>query len=179
MSLNIKYEDLSVVGKIWSIREELRKGTSNKDLGLIISANKKLDEIIDSGIYSTVYENDKAISLADIADLVENAKNIKRRYVDKEDVSTVFKIKNNSNILLKMWKYRDILDNFKYLLKTCDQTIEDVVEFEKMAKEIYKLHTKACREHGNSKVKRDTYKIYIEVIDVYIKYKTQKENIMK
>jgi len=170
MSLNVKYEDLSVVGKVWSIREELDKGIINNDAGYIMSANKKLNEIVDSGIYSTI----KNISLSDIADLVENAKNIKRRYVDGEDVSTYFQIKKNANILLKIWKCREILDHFKFVLKTSDQTKEDVIEFEKMTKEICKLYRKSHKEQEISKVKRDFYKIYIEVVDAQIKYENRK-----
>ncbi len=174
MSLNVKYEDLSVVGKVWTIREELNKGIINNDAGFIMSANKKLNEIVENKLYSTIYENDKAISLADIADLVENAKNIKKRYVDGEEVSTYFQIKKNANILLKIWKCREILDHFKFMLKKSDQTKEDVVEFEKMTDEIYKLYRKSHKEQEISKVKRDFYKIYIEVVDAHIKYENRK-----
>jgi len=55
-----------------------------------------------------------------------------------------------------------------------DQTKEDVIEFEKMTKEICKLYRKSHKEQEISKVKRDFYKIYIEVVDAQIKYENRK-----
>ena len=60
------------------------------------------------------------------------------------------------------------------MLKTSDQTNEDVIEFEKMTDEIYKLYRKSFKDHDISKIKRDFYKIYVEVVDAHIKYENRK-----
>ena len=129
MSLNIKYEDLSVVGKIWSIREELNKGIINNDAGFILSANKKINEIAESGDFAVIYENDIVTPVANIDNLVENANNIKRKIVDGENIAIDFECDDNSNLLSNIWKHRIILDKFRLKLRQHNVSREDFEKF--------------------------------------------------
>ena len=179
MSLNVKYEDLSVVGKVWTIREELNKGIINNDAGFIMSANKKLNEIVEAELYSTIYENDKVTPVANIDNLVENANNIKRKIVDGEDVSIDFECDDNSNMLSKIWKHRIILDKFRLKLRQHNVSREDFEKFDKAGEKFYNLYRKAYKNKDiySYKVKRDLFKIYEELLQAYNKCRLRNEYV--
>lgn len=179
MALNIKYEYLSVVGKIWTIREELDRGIINKDSASIISANKKINDVVESGLFSTMYENDSLTQIANIDNLVDNARNIKRKIVDGEDVSIKFDCDDNSNILSKIWKYRIVLDKFKLKLKNHNITREDFENFEIATEKFFKIYRSAYKTHKiyNYKTKRDLFKMYDEVMNAYNKCVVRNEYV--
>ena len=179
MSLNVKYEDLSVVGKVWTIREELNKGIINNDAGFILSANKKINEIAESGDFAVIYENDNVTPVANIDNLVENANNIKRKIVDGEDLSIDFECDDNSNLLSKIWKYRIILDKFRLKLRQHNVSKEDFEKFDKAGEKFYNLYRKAYKNKDiyRYKVKRDLYKIFDELLQAYNKCRLRNEYV--
>ncbi len=166
--MNIKFERLSAVGKIWSLRELLDKGIFEHDGKSVEAAVHKLDHFINEQDVENNIENfEQDCELIRHSAYVLAFEYFKRPYQEDED--TTVKI---NGILSKIWVYRGMLDDFKHGVKTygLEQNEETPLIF-KIEKEINKIYYKELKEKALSgKDRQDLFKIKEEVEDVKIKY---------
>ena len=109
--MNIKFNKLTLIGKIWTIREMIDKGIYEHNKDYIKAGVKKLEEIIANEEYlntnSTLCEGTQ-----DIENIVEHARLLKEFYVDKQYVLIGFE--KRSNAVSKLWVIREKFDYLKH-----------------------------------------------------------------
>ena len=167
--MNIKYEKLSSVGKIWSIRELLDKGIYEKDSKSVETAVHKLDHFLNEQENS----NNVLESFKQDSEIIRHSayvlafEYLKKPQQDDEDVTVEI-----NGIFSKIWAYRGMLDELKYRLKTNinagNEELPSIIDIEKAINQIYYAELKEKALTG--KDRRDLFKIKEEIEDVKIKY---------
>lgn len=166
--MNIKFEKLSAIGKVWSIRELLDKGIFEKDGKSVEAAVHKLDhflsELENSNSNETYKQDGEIIRHSAYVIAFEY---FKRPYQDDEEV-----IVEINGILSKIWAYRGMLDELKYGLKTNfnaeNEELPSIIDIENAINKIY--YTELKEKALSGKDRQDLFKIKEEVEDVKIKY---------
>ena len=106
--MNIKYKELSIIGKVWSIAELLKAGIRDKKDAYIISTFKKIKEL----------QNDVSLSLTNAVktttmdNIMAHATEIlhKSKFPD-----TVIEFNNDESVTSIVWFAKTELDDIKDL----------------------------------------------------------------
>ena len=166
--MNIKYEKLSIVGKIWSIRELLDKGLFENDGKQVFVAIKKINDLMSD-------ETQKTYEIEKLKEDLESIEHFVYRYSidyfeNSKDEEFVDDFKVNGNIS-EIWFLKGELDCLKQRAKSCLETDFDkllIIEIERRINKIYYTDLKEKKLTG--KDRRDLFKIKEEIEDVKIKY---------
>lgn len=163
--MNIKYEKLSVVGKVWTLAQTLGAGITDNKNTYVLSAIRKLDELNKS------LEVDASMTVNETIDnIVEHAIALKENYMDLKKVDTRFV--DNEDIISQIWYNRLLLDAFKFKLKNKMLTEKEEDELDKIYNTIRHIFIVELKEKRfSSKERRDLFKIKEEIEDVIIKFK--------
>lgn len=165
--MNIKYEKLSIIGKIWSIRELLDKGLLEKDGKQVFSAIKKIDTLIND---ESIKDSGIECVEQDLELIEDNVYQNSIEYFDKRKKEIIEPFEING-IISAIWFLKGELDCLKQRAKSCEQTDSDkqlILEIERKVNQIYYTELKEKKMSG--KVRRDLFKIKEEIEDVKIKY---------
>lgn len=162
--MNIKYEKLSVVGKVWTLAQTLGAGTLTDKKGYVLSAVKNLEEL------SASYEVDASMTVNEtICTILDHAQAIKEKFFNKQaKVDTEFV--HNDDIISDIWANSILLINLKYKFKNKQLSEEDINLIEELYNNVRHIFiVELVEKRLESKEKRDLFKIKEEVEDFKIK----------
>lgn len=164
--MNVKYKELSVIGKVWTLAQTLSAGITENKKAYILAAVRKLNELNNS------IEIDASMAVNETIDsIVDHATALKENFLDLIESDTDFV--DNEDIISQIWYNRLLLDSFKYKWKNNLLTEADEMELEeiyKTLKSIYVVELKEKRLSG--KERADLFKINEEVENFKIKFDT-------
>lgn len=161
--MNLKYENLSLVGKIWSIAEILNAGKMHGNKKWIVSALDK---------FSTLYANEEvyrsnALQENTMSNLYEMVVEFKLKYVDGFVLDVL--LEEDNSIISYVWKTRFIIDDIKSKIKRNKITKEDVELLDVILKNISKIYVQDLKQKQlGAFERRDLFKIREEIQDVHI-----------
>ena len=162
--MNIKYKDLSVIGKIWSLAELLCVGIRDKKSAYTISMFKKLTELRDEE------EPSMAVKQNSFENIMENATNIlhKSKFPD-----AYFEFTNDESVISIVWCAKTQLEEIKRRVEKDTLTKEDLTTLNEIYKQVHKCWIIDIKNKIlSSKERRDLFKIQLEI-------KSYKERIEK
>ncbi len=166
--MNIKYEKLSILGKIWSIRELFDYGVFEDDWKKVETAIHKLNHLIaDAETNNPNIEYFKE----DCEEIQHNAYVLALEFFKGKTEETYEEIEQKG-LISRLWFLKGMLDDFKYGLKNIgvDQDSDEPL-IKGIEKSINQMYYKELKERVlTNKERRDLFKIKEEVEDVRIKY---------
>jgi len=162
--VNIKYKELSIIGKIWSLAELFAVGIRDN--------NKKYVDVAISKLKSLIYDDivSNAASIDDIKNLSHNAK-IQKQYIFGGSLTGAYN--EDGSIIEAIWF--DCLDihSIKQRVKNDSLMKTDLNKLNDIYYEIYNLWINDLKNKElSSKERRDLFKIKEEI-------KSYKEKIEK
>lgn len=152
--MNIKYKQLSVIGKIWTIADMFYAGIRDDKNAYVLATLRRLEELDnDEEIINSnaVQEN----TISKLIDCVET----------KQDL--VF---DDESIISKVWSFHIEINNIKARVKTDRLMSEDVLTLNKIHSQIKGFWVRDLKQKNlSSKERRDLFKIVEEIEDLKIK----------
>ncbi len=156
--MNIKYKQLSVIGKVWTLAETFSAGIIDNKNAYVNSTLKHIEELMsdeNAKISSAVYENS-------FESIFENATDI---WCGSESVTSV-----DDSIVSIIWKNRLEFDQIKRNVKeSCLTNVNKMILLD-IYLEIKHIWIKDLKEKKlSSQERRDLFKIKEEIEDLKIK----------
>ena len=161
--MNLKYKDLSIIGKVWTIAEVLNAGITHNNKKWIVSAVDKFEQIYnDEEIYNSRILNEDALTK-----ILQQVVEIKLTYVDGYEY--VDSLQPDDSIICLIWQSRFMLDRIKSNIKHNQVTQEDVEVLDDIFLKISKVYIRDLKQKElQGKERRDLFKIREEIEDVKI-----------
>ena len=161
--MNLKYKDLSIVGKIWSIAEVLNAGIAHNNKKWIVSAVDKFEQIYnDEEMYNFHILNEDTLTK-----ILQQVIEIKLTYLD--GYKFVDSLQVDDSIICLVWQSRFQLDGIKQNIKHNQVKNEDVELLDIVLSKISKVYFEDLKQKKlQGKERRDLFKIREEIIDVKI-----------
>lgn len=168
--MNIKYKDLSVIGKVWTIAEILSAGIREENEKWVVSAFDKLEGLRhDETIQQSNALNNKTIEL-----LIENARTDKQLILGERLTGGMSS--DGGSVIETVWFDRIEFDEIKTRIKNDSLLEEDLVSLDEIYCEIKRIWVKDIKEKKlNGKERRDLFKIKEEIEDLKIKIEKRVE----
>lgn len=162
--MNIKYKDLSVIGKVWTIAEVLFAGIREEKEKWVISAFDKLEGLRQD---ETIQQSN-ALNNITIEQLIENARTDKQLLLGEQLTGGMSS--DGGSIVETIWFDRIELDEIKTRIKNDSLTDEDLISLNEIYCEIKHIWVKDLKEKKlRGKERRDLFKIKEEIEDLKIK----------
>ena len=167
--MNIKYKELSIIGKIWSVAELLQAGIRDKKDAYIISAFKKI----------TILQNNQEILISNAIDndtmnnIMEHATDVlhKSKFKDK-----FIEFNNDGSVVSRVWFCKIELDRLKEIIKNNTLLSNDILALNSIYSEIKGLWIADLKiRQLSSKERRDLFKIKEEIEDLKIRIEKRTE----
>ena len=156
--MNLKYKQLSVIGKVWVLAEMFNAGIRDDKNSYILATIKHIEDLIkdeETRSSNAVCENSFEIMLDNISEICDGNNKIEF---------------SNNGIVSQVWKARFDLDEIKRRLKQNYLKNDDTEKLNEIYLEIRKIWIKDLKEKKLSgKERRDLFKIKEEIEDVKIK----------
>lgn len=162
--MNIKYKDLSVIGKVWTIAEILFAGIREEKEKWVVSAFDKLEGLRQD---ETIQQSN-ALNNITIEQLIENARTDKQLLLGERLTGGMSS--DGGSIVETIWFDRIEFDEIKTRIKNDSLTDEDLISLNELYYEIRSFWVKDLKEKKLSgKERRDLFKIKEEIEDLKIK----------
>ena len=163
---NLKFKDMSIIGKVWNIAELLQAGIRDNKESYIIASLKKITELQNLDLYKTssVIERDS------MDYIMINATNVlhKSKYKD-----AYYEIETDGSIICDLWNLKIELDTIKERIKDSQLLQDDLMNLKNIYQQIKLMLFK--NESLSHEEKVDLLKIYKEIKHLYIKIETRAE----
>ena len=155
--MNIKYKDLSIIGKGWSLAELLKAGIRDKKDAYLVSTFKKIRELQDN----KELKNSHAVKETTFDNIMIHATNIlhQSKYPD-----TYIEFDNDGSIASTIWFLKTELDSIKERIKNNRINSEDLPMLNEIYSTIRKFWvTDLKNKELTSQERSDLFKIKKEV----------------
>lgn len=157
--MNIKYNKLSVIGKVWSLAELYNAGIRDDKKPYVDAAIRKLEEL-ESDSNSTSF----AIGEKSISNIL--------RHIMKETEEFV----DDGTLVSSLWYNRAWLDDVKSRIKNNQIEDSDLAVLQDIYLEIKRFYVKNLKEKKfSSKEKQDLFKIKEEILNLKNKIENRVE----
>ena len=166
--MNVKYEDLSLVGKVWSLAEVFYAGLCDNKPAYVKSTFRKLEELKLECLSSSNVANE-----SNIENLIDNA-NIQKQFMLGEDV--VGDYIDDESVVSMLWFNSIILSGIKRRVKDDSLLYDDLYNLNRIYDEIKGawIHDLKARELLSIE-RRDFFKIKEQIEDLKIKIQKRVE----
>lgn len=161
--MNIKYKDLSVIGKIWTIAEMFHAGLRDNKNAYIVATFRKLEELL----YDQEAQTSKAVLSGSIENIIASAE-IQKELIWGETENA--KLYDYGSIVELIWFNRIAFDAIKRRIKDDSMLGEDLAILDAIYREIKGLWVSDLKaKQLRSEERRDLFKIKEEIEDLKIK----------
>ena len=162
--MNIKYDKLSIIGKIWTIGELLNMGIYENKQAYMKAVFRKLSELNDN---PNIF-NYRSMLDSTLENIIHNAFAMKQRFVDNIDVSVDFM--DDGSIVSAIWFNRQLFDYFKLQLKENNVSLNDIKLLNDAYLAIRRIYAYELKNKQLcSKERVELFKIFKEIEDFKIK----------
>ena len=166
--MNTKYNQLSIIGKVWTIGELFNTGIYDNNTAYIKSSFKKLGEL-NSNPNVLNYVSMKDTTLENI---INNAFAIKQKQVDDMDVDTAFV--DDGSIVSAIWYNKQLLDYFKMKMKENSLTSRDLKILTNIYYAIRRIYVNELKSKQlSSKERCELFKINEQVNNLKLKIESR------
>lgn len=158
--MNIKYDELSVIGKVWTIAEMFCAGVKDNKKSYVLATIRRLNELNADENAKT----SKAVFENTMLQIIENTERYKF-----DNILTVEDIDDES-IVSRVWCCRLKFDKIKWQIKNDNLTQEAIETLNSIFYEIRRFWVSDLKfKVLESKERRDLFKIKEEIEDLKIK----------